>query len=105
MVDEGESDLFGEGRSRRVIHCGGEGHEDRVLLKRENKPSDFQECSLVADRIAKDGTQLGSKVFFLVSPKEKLSTRSSRVMGFKVDPGSSAVCAKHPPRSGVRAQY
>ena len=52
VVDEGEPDLLGEGRSRRVIHDGGEGHENRVALKREDNPPDLEEYGLVAARVA-----------------------------------------------------
>ncbi len=36
VVDEGEFELLGEGCSRRVVHRGAEGHEDRVAFERED---------------------------------------------------------------------
>ena len=62
-MDEGEFELPGKGCSRRVIHRGGEGYEERVTLKREDNSPDFQKCGLVAGCVAKDGTKLGRQAF------------------------------------------
>ncbi len=67
MVNQGEHEFFWKGCSRRVVHCGGEGHEDRVSFKGEDNPSEFQERGLVVDRATEDSADLGGQalLFYL----------------------------------------
>ena len=64
-MDEGEHEFSGEGRSRRVIHRGGEGHEDCVTVQREDNPLDLQQCGLVVDRVVKGSLELICLAFLL----------------------------------------
>ncbi len=55
MVNQGEPEVLGEGRSHCVVHRGGKGYEDRVSLEGEdNPPPHFQKGGFVTDRVAED---------------------------------------------------
>ncbi len=63
MVNQGEPELLGEGRSHCVVHRGGEGHEDRVSLEGEDNPPDLYNRSVVADRVAEGRAKLCGQAF------------------------------------------
>ena len=65
MVDQGKPELLGEGCSRCVVHRGGEGHEDRVPVEREDNPPDLQKCGLVVDRATEESSKLCGQAFLL----------------------------------------
>jgi len=95
VMDEGESELIGEGRSRRVIHSGDDGYEDRVTLKHEDTPPPIAKSVVLSLTVSQRTIHnLTTRLFFLVSLEETLSTRYSRVVGSRVDSVSIVVCAK-----------
>ena len=52
MVNHGEPEFLGEGRSHCVVHRVGEGHEDRVSLEGEDNPPISKSVVFAANRVA-----------------------------------------------------
>jgi len=83
-MDKGEPEVLGKGRLHCVVHRGGEGYKNRVSLEGEDNPPPppISRSVVLSLTVSQRAVQnFDAKLFFLISLKGKLSTRSSRVVG------------------------